>query len=67
MTQHVDTEQMMHAACINRDAAAEMQHAAGTIIEAVRDLRAMIEPGYGNQFSEMLEILRAGLEKETKP
>jgi len=54
----IDTEQMMRAACINRDAASDFRQTVGEFTQSVRDLRAMIDPGYGNQFSELLELLR---------
>ena len=54
---HINTEEMMRAACIYRDAADKMEKAAERIEEAQRRLSIMLEDGYGSNALKLIELL----------
>lgn len=55
----VNTEEMLKAACINRDAAESMRRSAGEMEQAVHRLTMAFEPGYGGNGSRLIELLES--------
>ena len=62
----VSDEGQLRAACIARDAAAEMQRAASEMSQAVMDLKMLLADGYGGNGVMLLEELRK-LNEECEP
>ena len=54
----ISDEGQMRAACIARDAAAEMQRAASEMTQAVMDVKMLLADGYGGNGVMLLEELR---------
>ncbi len=57
MAQYIDTEGMLRAACIMRDAAEKNARAADRIEDSVRQLHTMLDDGYGNNACRLIELL----------
>lgn len=51
----MNSEEMLRAGCLNRDAAETMQRAASSIADSVQRLKVLLEPGYGNAIHILLD------------
>ena len=62
----ISHEGQMRAACIARDAAADMQRAASEMSQAVMDLKMLLADGYGGNGIMLLEELRRNRDNSTE-
>ena len=55
----MDSEQMLRAAYLMRDAAESIKHSADTIAEAVRRFEVQVDPSFGGAIPRLLEKLES--------
>jgi hypothetical protein len=65
MTAYLDTEGANRAASRLESAAKDANYAAGRIEEAVRELRALTDHGYGNNVCALIELLQKAEESRS--